>query len=133
VRHYDHFFWFSYEYANIVWSGGNSIVLKSAIEKPTHKKAIRIISEKHRREHTTPYKLIICQTSYFNTQNVEVACFMFKVRHSELPAYFIDMFEFNSHVHMYSTRHADDYHHVELIYITIAILVQCCGSPMNPL
>jgi hypothetical protein len=41
---------------------------------------------------------------------VQVACFMFKVRHNELPVYFTGMFKINSNVHVYSTRHADDYH-----------------------
>jgi len=41
-----------YQYANTVWSGGNSIVLKSWLS--TQKKAIHIISGKHWKEHTVP-------------------------------------------------------------------------------
>jgi len=33
-------------------------------------------------------------------------CFMFKIRHSKLPAFLIDLFKINSNVRMYSTRHA---------------------------
>jgi len=66
---------------------------------------------------------------------VQIACFMFKVRHSELPADFIDMFKINADVHVYSTRHADDYNFsfsiTNCLRIPFAILVQCCGTLLN--
>jgi len=100
--------YYKLKYAKIVWSGGISIVLKSIL--PTQKKAIRIISGTHWRECTVPLFAKLRTLNLFQINKVQVACFMFKVRYSYLPPYFIDIFKINSDVHLYSIRHADDYH-----------------------
>jgi len=66
-------------------------------------KAICITSGKHWREHTAPLFAKLYILNLFQMHKKQVARFMFKVRHSELPAYFRDMSKINSYVHMYST------------------------------
>jgi len=62
---------------------------------------------------------------------------MFKVRHSELPACYIDMFKL---IQTFTCTQLDMqmttiFHFLELIYLRIifAILVQCCGTLLNPI
>jgi len=95
-----------YEYGNIVLAVNNSVSLQKLFI--TQKKAIRIISNAKWREHTHPIfrSLHILKID----ENMQVACFMFRVCKGFVPSYFSNIFCFNADVHHYNTRHANDYH-----------------------
>jgi len=75
------------------------------------KKAIRIITNSHRCAHDThPLFRRLSILKIEELHKLQVACFMYKICKGLLPPYFSAMFCLNETIHLYATRHANDYH-----------------------
>ena len=91
-------------YCNIIW--GNSALTDLNKLHIIQKKIIRIITNSPYRSHTTPlfYQLKLLKLQDINT--IQIAEFMYKIRHHLLPTHFEGYFSQCSDTHSYPTRNA---------------------------
>jgi len=100
-----------FSYCNIVW--GSQLTSKLDELFRIQKKAIRIITKKNWNEHTSSlFKstniLKLCDLNKF-----QVACFVYKCIHNNLPSLFCSYFVLNSEVHGYNTRMSSSLHRIQ--------------------
>ena len=93
-----------FSYCNEVWGSTYACHLKKLTL--LQKRAIRILCNKSRSEHTNPLFHNLNILKFRNIHRFVVAQFMFKLYHGKLPSMFENMFCLNQSVHHYSTRQA---------------------------
>ena len=93
-----------FSYCNEVWGSAYSCHLKRLTT--LQKRAIRIIGNTNRTEHTDPLYRDMNILKFHNIHKHVVAQFMFKLFHGKLPSIFDNMFCINANVHQHATRQA---------------------------
>ena len=97
-----------FSYCNEVWGSAYSCHLKRLTI--LQKRAIRIIHNANRTEHTDPLFRDANILKFHNIHKHVVAQFMHKLFHGNLPSVFDDMFCINANVHQHATRQANLLH-----------------------
>jgi hypothetical protein len=99
-----------YDYCNLIWGTDSETNVSMKNLLLTQKRAVRIISNSKWNSHTEPLfkKLRILRLGQLH--RLQVACFMYKVNHSLVSEYFLNMFSANDTIHSHNTRQRTHYH-----------------------
>jgi len=97
-----------FTYCNIIWATGNSTSLNELFL--LHKKEMRLITNSEWREHTLPMFNRPRVLTVFDINKLQIACFMYKAHHRQIPGYLNHFFIVNSDLHTYNTRQSSDIH-----------------------
>ena len=73
-------------------------------------KAIRICTDSRYRDHSNPLFAKLKTLTAGEINILQNANFMFRLQSSQLPSYFLSLFNLNRHIHSYPTRQANDFH-----------------------
>ena len=90
------------EYCNIVWSTGTSVMLNKLLV--VQNKVLCIITNSPWHTHAPPIFIKLGIFTVFNINNLQTACFMYKVMNNLVPSFFVNMFTVNNAIHNYNTR-----------------------------
>ena len=100
-----------FSYCNIVW--GSQLTSKLDELFRIQKKAIRIITKKNWNEHTSSLFKLTNILKLCDLNKYQVACFVYKCIHNNLPSRFCSYFVLNSEVHGYNTRMSSSLHRIQ--------------------
>ena len=92
---------------NILWANTKSNVDTILL---LQKKAIRLCTNSYYRDHSNPLFAKLKTLKAGDIHILQIALFMFRLQHGQLPSYFSPLFNLNKDIHSYPTRQTDKFH-----------------------
>ena len=99
-----------FDYCNIIWSVGESVLLEKLFVK--QKKAIRAITFAKWNAHTERLFANLRLLKLHDINVYQTSSFVYKSRHVLLPPHFYNLFVLNNEVHLHDTRNKNLIHQV---------------------
>ena len=95
-------------YCNIVWGNCSTTKINSLLL--LQKRAIRIITNSNYLSHTEPLFHRLKSLRIQDIHTLQTGIFMYKYTYNQLPSLFHHVFNLNTNIRSYPTRHSSDYH-----------------------
>ena len=95
-------------YCNIIWGNCSTTKLNSLLL--LQKRAVRTITNSCYLSHTEPLFHRLKTLRIKDIHTLQTGIFMYKYTHNQLPPLFHNIYNLNSNIHTYPTRHSLDYH-----------------------